>query len=225
MKLIDSLREVDKWSLKNKSLFFEKIGEGVPIGVRMIIERNEITELQKVQAVRLLSEFLHEMNKLKNSIISNVGYRYELYEVFEYIKFIADSKDKLVASEISFCIKEAFEAIKSPRYHRIEQSKLEPSIYKLFENSNFDSSIVEIIGKENLNNLEGFILGYFYAIDSNELKIHVTKRYPDLKNIDDWINNKSSVNNWKYELEKYATKNPIEEFLKRYRNFIIEEEE
>lgn len=222
IKFIELLKEVDKWSLEDKSKFFEEIGESIPIGIRIIIGREEITETKKIEALRLMNEFHHEMNKIKKSLVSTVGAKFKIEEIYDYIKFRANLSSKLISSEIAFCIQDAFQKMNFQSIYKNENYKLEPSIYRLFEDEKFQEQMTEILGKVSLNNLEGFILGYFYAIDSNEIGMHGTRAYPKLKNIEDWIAKGKAVKDWKTELKRNSAEESVNEFLNRYRANIVE---
>ena len=222
IKLIELLKEIEKWKLEDKSKFFEKIGESVPIGIRIIIGREEITETQKIEALRLMNEFHNEMNKMKKSLLSTVGPKYRIERIYDYIKYMANKNEKLISSEIAFCINDAFRVMNFLSVQKNKNFNLEPSIYRLFEDKGFDEKINKFLGEENLNNLEGFILGYFYAIDSNEIRMHGTRAYPNLQNIEEWITKGKLAKKWKDELKIKSSKNQVKEFLKRYRDEIIE---
>lgn len=222
IKLVELLKEIEKWKLEDKSKFFEKIGESVPIGIRIIIGREEITEAQKIEALRLMNEFHNEMNKIKKSLTSTVGTKFGIERIYDYIKYIANQNEKLISSEIAFCINDAFRVMNFLSAKKNENFNLEPSIYRLFEDEGFEKKLNKFIGEESLNNLEGFILGYFYAIDSNEIRMHGTRAYPNLQSIEDWIKKGKSAKKWKDELKMNSSKNPVKEFLKRYRDEIIE---
>jgi len=216
--LIDLLKEIEGWSLEDKTKFFEKVGERVPIGMRQIFERTEITETQKIEALRLLNEFHHRMNQLKNDINLTVGEKFKIDKIYDYVKQMYNQNEQLISAEIAYCLQGAFEIMNLLSVRKNEYAHLEPSIYRLFEDEKFDKNIAGIIGAENLHNLEGFILGYFYAIDSNEISMHGTRVYPNLKKIEDWIMEGKSVQNWKQKSDI----NSVKEFLKRYRDEIIE---
>jgi len=226
MKLIEVLNEIDTWILEHKTKFFEKIGESVPIEIRAIIGRKDINENQKIEGIRLINEFHHEMNNIKQSLVLTAGTKYKISENYSYIKSMASRNDKLISSEIAFCIQRAYRVMNHQSIQRNEKYEIEPSIYRLFEDKNFDEQITNIIGEETLNNLEGFIAGYFYAIDSNEISMHGTRVYPDLRNIANWIgkdndNAKQSLN-WKKALMKKSNRNLVKEFLFQYRQNITE---
>ena len=220
IKLIEILKEVEDWSIEDKAKFFEKIGESVPIGIRIIVGREEISDTQKIEALRLINEFHHEMNKIKQSIFSTVGFKFQIKRIYDYIKFIANRNEKLIVSEISFCIKDAFRMMNFLEIRKNENSKLEPSIYRLFEDEQFDNKIAKYLGEESMENLEGFILGYFYAIDSNEIRMHGTRAYPNLQKIKELISNEKHVEDWKKEVK--SNENSVKEFLDRFRNQIKE---
>ena len=40
------------------------------------------------------------MNKIKKSIFSTVGFKFQIKRIYDYIKFIANRNEKLIASEI-----------------------------------------------------------------------------------------------------------------------------
>ena len=81
MTLKEQLKEIEKWDIESKSIFFEKIGESIPIGVRLLVERDDLSAEQKNNAFRQLSEFHHEMNKIKGSVKSIVGFKFEIDEI------------------------------------------------------------------------------------------------------------------------------------------------
>lgn len=223
LPIIDLLREVEQWGIEDKVKFFEKIIESVPIGMRMIIGRDEITAEQKVEALRLMNEFHREMNQTKKFLTLTVGYKFEIYQIYEYLRFVANREHRLISSELAFCIYDAFGMMKSLAIHKNKNYRLQPSIYKLLENEEFEKQAKKIIGEENLNNLEGFILGYFYAIDTNEINMHGTRGYPDLRKIEDWIllEKEVAAKDWKSVLNMNSQYAALREFLKRYRNNIV----
>ena len=94
-----------------KVQFFEYIGESIPIAVRMIIGREELDAMQKVEALRLISEFHHEMNKIKKHVRRNEDY-FDHQSLLTYIVFMAKQKESLLSSEVTLCLQEAFRMIR-----------------------------------------------------------------------------------------------------------------
>ena len=213
---------METWSLEDKTTFFEKIGENIPIGIRLIIQRDDLTESKKIEALALINEFHHEMNYVKKSLSLIVGAKFKVEEIYEYIKAVAKEKDKLISSEVAYCIKHAFEVVNQKSPIENEYSDINPSIYELFKELETDKDIIKIMGAESLNNLEGFILGYFYAITSNEIMMHGMRGLPDLQRINDWIKEGEETENWKEELERDYKETAVKEFFKRFRENVID---
>jgi len=223
-KLKEQFQSIDELILDKKVEYFEKISENIPIAVRIIVDRDDISYEQKNEAFRLLSEFQHEINKIKNLIKSVVGFKFNLVRIAKYIKFAAEYKDSLIANEIAFCLKTAYKNVNFKNENYNENYLLKPSLYYLLEDKNISHKLKSLIGDQTINNLEGFIKGYFYAIDSNEIRMHGTRGYPNLREIDKWfMNDKNTMHSdWKIYLENNVSLkgNLIERFLTVYRNRI-----
>jgi len=222
--LLNHLQEVETWTLEYKVMYFKRIGEEMPIAVRIIVDNPDLNDSQKIKALKLISELHHEMNKIKNSLTSVVGHKFDLKSMLKYFLSMAKRNDKLIASEIAFCLENAFRYVTTQKVRKNENYDLQPSIYRLFEDEQFDGKIRATIGAENIDNLQGFIRGYFYAIDSNEIRMHGTRAYPDLKKIEEWISKEKEPKekDWKAMFSKMENKNQVKEFLKIFRQNIVE---
>ncbi len=90
--------------------YLEKLSHNIPIGIRLIYGRSELNCSKKLEAIKLLNEFQHEINKMKISkeIFSTDN---GIENFSEYVKRIANKSDRLVEQELFFCIDDAFDDI------------------------------------------------------------------------------------------------------------------
>lgn len=111
MTFKQQLQVIMNWSKTEQIALFNQISRNIPIGLRMILAREELSDKSKIEAIMWLNEFQHEINKVSlydNKIISNSR---DVSSMANYIKLIATKNDGLLKSELAFCINDAFEKL------------------------------------------------------------------------------------------------------------------
>ncbi len=225
MRLKQHLEEIETWTIDNKQSFFIHISRAVPIAMRMIMERSELNESNKIKAMKSLSEFQHFIDQRASMMKSVVGMKFNLQEMGGYFAEKAREEESLIFDEIAFCIQDAYRIVKA-KIKRTFEIKHSPSIYEFIESKEFLEDSDSHIGKASLNNLEGFLKGYFYAIDTNEISIYQTKYYPSLRDIPslikEYYEESDSNLNWKDILFNHEGDNSFAKFLSIYNSRIKE---
>lgn len=112
MKLNEIMISVSSWNQDNQSKYFDRVTQNVPIGIRMIFHRKELSDSQKLEGIKWINEFLHEMNKSKNFSKNILGTEKDAISMADYIKYIANKHGGLLRSEIAFCIEDAYKWMK-----------------------------------------------------------------------------------------------------------------
>ncbi len=111
MTLKEQLINVQEWSQGNKVRYFEFIADNVPIGVRMIMLRDEINDQQKIEALRLISEFQREIHQIRDRFKGSNNELFQVKELFNFFVMYSKMENQLLTNEIAFCLQDAYERI------------------------------------------------------------------------------------------------------------------
>ena len=111
MNLKQHFEKIKTWEKPIIVNFFERLSDNVPIGMRIIIEREELSDQQKVDAMMWLNEFQHEVNKIRKDAPKWDESEEHLETVEAWVRVVAMRNDKIIHSEIAFCVRDAFDGI------------------------------------------------------------------------------------------------------------------
>jgi|GEM_PF-3637690 len=112
MKLKGTLKELGNLENQEKAIFFEYISEAVPIGIRILLDRQDLDDKEKLHSLMLINEFHHEMNKLKRMVRLNNDFQLDIEVLGEYIvQFSNKGEYHMISDEIGYCLKNATEKL------------------------------------------------------------------------------------------------------------------
>ena len=109
MTLSATIEAVKKWSLTDQVDFTRRISQNVTVGIRSILSYTDVSDAEKLEAIKWLNEFLHRNNNLtydlergKNAdeVIENIGINAQHY----------GKMHKVTGGEIAGCFQIAYKS-------------------------------------------------------------------------------------------------------------------
>ena len=111
MNFKQQLKIVKMWENNKKIIFLNKIAQNIPIGIRMIIAREELSSTEKVEAIQWINEFHHEINKISTANRNIIASDEDINILANYVKMLASKDNRIISAELEFCITDAFEQV------------------------------------------------------------------------------------------------------------------